>query len=201
VTDKVDFKKTLKELYSPPSGDFALVDVPPMRFLMSDGQGDPNSTPQYQRVVESLYPVAYKLKFASKNELGRDYVVPPLEGLWWSTDTSAFVRNDRDAWQWTMMIMVPEWVDDEMTRAVAERVDTEAVVRIDTLHEGPSLQILHIGSYADEAPTLQRLHETFMPANNWTFSGKHHEIYLSDPRKTEASKLKTVLRQPVKPCP
>jgi hypothetical protein len=125
-------------------------------------------------------------------------VVPPLEGLWWSEDPSVFVQGDREDWQWTMMIMVPDWVDDALVSAAIGKAQTEAAVRLETLEEGASLQILHIGSYADEAPTLHRLHHEYMPENGWTFNGHHHEIYTGDPRKSAPEKLKTVLRQPVR---
>ena len=201
---KTDFRKELKHLYDPSAKDFSIVDVPPMRYLMSDGSGNPNVSKEYKDAVEALFAVSYTLKFASKKELGKDYTVLPLEGLWWADDMSLFAKGSKDKWQWTMMIMQPEWITPAMiTRAIA----TVGVkkpgpglsrLREEVLKEGRSVQIMHIGSYDDEAPVLARLHNEYLPQNGLAFNGKHHEIYLSDPRKTAPSKLKTVLRQPVK---
>ena len=203
--DKIDFKRDLKHLYQPPAGQFTLIEVPAMQFLMLDGHGDPNSTPAYQEAVEALYAVAYKLKFASKQQLGRDYAVMPLEGLWWAEDMASFTaRRDKSEWDWTMMIMQPEWVTEEMfgeaTAVVAKQKALPALakLRLEPYHEGQSVQMMHIGSYEDEAPTLHKLHHEFMPANQLAFNGRHHEIYLSDPRRVAPEKLKTVLRQPVR---
>jgi hypothetical protein len=201
---KVDFKRELRHLYQPKKV-FTIVDVPPMQFLMVDGHGDPNVAQAYKDAVEALYAVAYKVKFASKRELGRDYVVPPLEGLWWAEDMETFtVRRDKSTWDWTMMIMQPEWVDQGMVDRAVEQVqrskDLPALpkLRLETYHEGLCVQILHLGSYDDEAPTLHRLHHTYMPEKGYEPAGKHHEIYLGDPRKVAPEKLKTVLRQPVR---
>jgi hypothetical protein len=200
-----DWKKELKHLYNPSAKEFTLVDVPPMQFLMIDGQGDPNTAAEYSDALESLYPLAYTLKFMSKRELDRDYAVPPLEGLWWAADMEVFtVRADRDAWQWTMMMMTPEWITQEQfERAVAEvrRKKNPAALdkmRLETFHEGLSVQIMHIGPYSAEGPTIARLHGEFLPQNGLVETGKHHEIYLGDPRRSAPEKLKTILRQPVR---
>jgi hypothetical protein len=200
----IDLKRELRHLYAPSSKAFGVVDVPPMSFLMVDGHGDPNVEPAYQEAVEALYGVAYKLKFVSKKELGKNYVVPPLEGLWWAEDMASFTTSrDKSAWDWTMMIMQPEWVGAEMVAValdeVASKKDLPALARLrfESYHEGLSVQILHVGSYDDEAPTIARLHNEFMPQNGYRPNGKHHEIYLSDPRRVAPEKLKTVLRQPV----
>jgi hypothetical protein len=129
--------------------------------------------------------------------------VPPLEGLWWADDPADFVARHKDRWRWTMMVMAPDFLNAEMFSAAVEKTKKKLGVpprtlRMETYEEGPSLQILHVGSYDDEAPTLARLHHDVMPSQDLTFAGKHHEIYLSDPRKTEPAKLKTILRQPVK---
>jgi hypothetical protein len=202
--EKIDFRREFKDLYAPSSKDFSIVDVPSMRFLMVDGQGDPNSAESYREAVEAVYAVSYVLKFASKKELDKDYVVAPLEGLWSAPDPSAFELRAKDEWQWTMLIMQPSWISAEMVDfafgAAEAKKDLPALslLRLEDFAEGQSAQILHIGSYDDEAPTLRRLHTEFMPAHGLTFNGRHHEIYLSDPRKTEAANLKTILRQPVK---
>jgi len=202
--DKVDIKKALQHLYNPSSRDFSVIEVPEMQFLMVDGHGDPNTEPAYQEAVEVLYGVAYKLKFTSKQRLEKDYTVPPLEGLWWAADMDTFTVNlDKSAWDWTMMIMQPEWITPELfAQAVAEVQKSKALPALSTMRleryaEGLSVQIMHIGSYDDEAPTLARMHREFIPQNGYVEAGKHHEIYLGDPRKTAAEKLKTVLRQPV----
>ena len=202
--DKIDFKKELQHLYNPSAREFTVVEVPEMQFLMIDGHGDPNTEPAYQEAVEALYGVAYKLKFTSKQRLGKDYTVPPLEGLWWAADIDTFTVNlDKSAWDWTMMIMQPEWITPELfAQAVAEVQKSKAlpalsIMRLERYAEGLAVQILHIGSYDDEAPTLARMHREFIPQNGYVEAGKHHEIYLGDPRKTAPEKLKTVLRQPV----
>jgi hypothetical protein len=202
---KIDFKKTLKYLYQPSAKKFEVVDVPPMQFLMIDGHGDPNTAQQYQEAVEALFAVSYKLKFMSKRELGKDYVVPPLEGLWWAENMEAFTtERDKSQWDWTMMIMQPEWITPEMVETAVQDVEQKkglpalAKLRLETYHEGLSVQILHIGSYDDEGPILDKMHHEFVPKNGYEMAGKHHEIYLGDPRKVASEKLKTVLRQPVR---
>ncbi|MDA3645285.1 GyrI-like domain-containing protein [Saccharopolyspora indica] len=203
MTDKVDFKKSL-DTYRAERGRFRVVDVPDMQYLMVDGHGDPNTSPAFAEAVEALYPVAYKLKFASKQDLGRDYVVPPLEGLWWAEDMSAFTAaRDKSRWDWTMMLMVPGWIDRTMFATAVERAGAKkpptrlADVRLEPLSEGRCVQTLHIGSFDDEAEVLAELHDEYIPANGLCMSGKHHEIYLSDFRKVAPEKQRTILRQPV----
>jgi hypothetical protein len=204
LMSKTDFRKESKHLYAPSAKEFTIVDVPAARYLMIDGSGDPNKSETYTQAIEALYAVSYALKFASKKELGRDYVVPPLEALWWAEDMSAFVNRTKDLWCWTAMIMAPEWIKPAQISGAIDTVRAKkklpalALLRHEVLHEGKSVQILHVGSYDDEGPTLSRLHHQYLPQNNLAFNGKHHEIYLSDPRKTPASRLKTILRQPVR---
>jgi len=200
---KTDFKKTLKHLYNPPR-QFTLVEVPAMQFTMIDGHGDPNTAQEYADAVEALYAVSYKVKFASKRALDQDYVVPPLEGLWWAEDMDAFLTRAKSEWDWTMMIMQPDWIPaqmvEEAVQQVAESKDLPALpkLRLERYDEGLAVQILHVGSYDDEAPTIARLHQEYLPANGLVEAGKHHEIYLGDPRRTAPGKLKTVIRQPVR---
>ncbi|MEN3613275.1 GyrI-like domain-containing protein [Plantactinospora sp. ZYX-F-223] len=200
---KSDIKRDRKDLYLPRAGRFALVDVPELPFLMIDGKGDPNTSMSYQDAVAALYAVSYAVKFASKQQLGRDYVVGPLEGLWSADDPSVFVTRDKHEWQWTMMVTQPEWVSAAMVeQAIELTAAKKALPALDRLRferyaEGLSVQVLHVGSYDEEGPVLARLHQEFMPANGLTHNGRHHEIYLSDPRKTEPAKLRTILRQPV----
>ncbi|GIH04207.1 hypothetical protein Rhe02_22740 [Rhizocola hellebori] len=197
-----DVKKELKNLYAPRNADWALVDVPPLAYLAVDGEGDPNTAQAYREAVEALYSVAYTIKFASKD---RPFVVAPLEGLWWADDPSVFVSRDKAAWKWTMLIGLPPWITQEQVQesknqALAKKkLPAIDRVRLDQLHEGTSAQLLHVGSYDDEAPKLAALHSEYLAAQGLQLNGQHHEIYLSDPRRTEPAKLKTILRQPVKP--
>jgi hypothetical protein len=199
---KIDFKRELKHLYQPSTKAFSVVDVPPMNFLMIDGHGDPNTAQAYKDAVEALYAAAYALKFMSKREKGLDYVVPPLEGLWWVENMADFSTDDKSAWSWTMMIMQPEWVTKEMFEAARQQVEKKKnppalhKLRLETYHEGLSAQIMHVGPYDAEAPTIARMH-AFIEENGYQPAGKHHEIYLSDPNRVAPEKLKTVLRQPV----
>lgn len=200
---KIDFRKALAPLYGPPSGEFVSVDVPSMQFVKVDGEGDPNRVPAYRSAVEWLYGTSYAMKFAAKAALGQDYVVPPLEGLWRADDPGSFVRREKDRWRWTMMIMVPDFVAPDLFDAALAKTGGKlgrppSSLRLERYDEGLSLQTLHVGAYDDEGPTLARLHDQVMPDRGLTFNGPHHEIYLSDPRRTAPAKLKTILRQPVK---
>lgn len=199
--DKLDFKKTLKGYFNAPKGAFEIVDIPKLSFAMVDGQGNPNTSAAYGAAVQALFATSYTLKFMSKAE-GRDYVVPPLQGLWWAEDWGDFVRRKKDRWSWTMMILQPEWIGAAPFADAVETVRRKGqaipeTLRLEAFEEGRSVQTLHIGSYDDEAPVLQRLHKEFLPANGLVERGKHHEIYLSDPRRVAPEKLKTILRQPV----
>jgi hypothetical protein len=203
MTDKTDFKRTL-DAYRARRDRFRITQVPDLRYLMVDGHGDPNTSPAFTEAVEALYPVAYKLKFASKRDLGRDYVVMPLEGLWWAEDMDAFTAaRDKSRWAWTMMIMVPDWIDQDMFAAAVERAAARNRparlddVRLETLSEGLCVQTLHVGSFDDEADVLRRMHHEFVPDNGLRLVGRHHEIYLSDFRRVAPDKLRTILRQPV----
>jgi hypothetical protein len=203
MTTKTDFKTERKDLYAPSSKMFSIVDVLPMAFLMVEGMGNPNTSKAYKEAIEALYAVSYALKFASKRDLDRDYVVAPLEGLWSAVDWTAFERRAKDEWCWTMMIRQPDWISKSMAETAITTVRAKkalpalALLRNETLNEGRSVQILHIGPYDDEAPVLARLHREYLPQQRLAPSGRHHEIYLSDPRKTAPAKLKTILRQPV----
>lgn len=204
MTAKFDIKKSAKAVYSPTQTDWHAVDVPPMTFLQIDGEGDPSSSPRYAAAVEALYALSYAIKFASKIDRDRDYVVGPLEGLWWSTDRSAFVRGARDEWLWTLQIWQPDWITEADVASARLKAATKAPaaadVRFSTIAEGPSLQLLHIGPYSEEAPKLARLHDEVMPSLGLTFGAPHHEIYLSDPRRVEPERLRTIVRQPVVPA-
>jgi hypothetical protein len=200
--EKIDFKKTLKHLYNPPAGKFTLVDVAPMNFLMIDGHGDPNKAPAFQENTEALYTLAYTIKFALK-PAGVEFVVPPAEGLWWMEDMREFSLAVKDRWDWTLMMMQPQAVTPEiLANARQHALRKKAIpalekVRLEAYHEGLSIQIMYYGSYADEGPTIARMH-AFIRDEGYLPNGKHHEIYLGDPRRTPPEKLKTVIRQPVR---
>lgn len=203
MSEKIDFKKTV-DAYRAQRGKFRIVEVPAMQFLMVDGTGDPNSDPNFAAALEALYPVAYKLKFLSKQQLQRDYVVPPLEGLWWAPDMTAFTGvQDRAKWHWTVMIMVPEWIerqhlDEALAQArKASRSSKLDEIRLETYAEGLSVQTLHVGSFSDEGPVLEKLHDEFIPEHGLCMTGKHHEIYFSDFRRAKPETWRTLLRQPV----
>jgi len=199
---KVDFKKELKHLYSASARGPVIVDVPPMNFAMIDGAGDPNTSREFQQAMEVLYPVSFTLKFMCKRSAGFDYVVPPPEALWWTDEAGAFRIKDKGKWQWTVMIMQPEAVTRErFAEAVAqvkEKKDPPALpkLRFESFDEGTSAQILHRGPYAEERPTIEKLH-LFIHDNGYELRGKHHEIYLGDPRRAAPEKLKTIIRQPI----
>jgi hypothetical protein len=202
VTVKLDFKRELA-CYTAKRSSPQVAHVPDLQYLMIDGHGDPN-TPAYGDAVSALYPVAYKLKFASKKILDRDYVVMPLEGLWWADDMDTFTTaRDKAQWDWTLMIMVPDWITAEMFADAVEQVGTRDRptrlddLRLEALSEGRCVQALHVGAYDDEAELLRYMHEEFVPAQGLRMVGKHHEIYLSDPRRVAPAKLRTILRQPV----
>ena len=200
--EKIDFKKTLKHLYIPPANQFTLVDVPPMNYLMIDGHGDPNTAPEFQENTEALYTLAYTIKFALK-PAGVDFVVPPSEGLWWMDDMSQFSLAVKERWDWTLMMLQPEVVTQEVfTGAVQQALRKKALpalqkVRLEAYAEGLAIQIMYFGAYADEGPTIARMH-AYIRDEGFVPDGKHHEIYLGDPRRTPPEKLKTVIRQPVR---
>lgn len=200
---KIDFKNDWKHLYQPSKKEFQVVEIPDLKFFKVDGRGDPNTAKEYTEAIEALYAVSYKTKFFSKKR-ERDYVVPPLEGLWWADDMESFSTDrDKSQWFWTMMIMTPDWITEDLVAEAREEVSKKKdlpsleKLRWEIYHEGLAVQILHLGSYNDEGPVLARLHEKWMPEKGYTFNGLHHEIYLSDPRRVEESKLKTILRQPI----
>jgi hypothetical protein len=203
MTGKIDFKRSL-DAYQARSGEFRCVQVPDLQYLMCDGHGDPNTSPDYTEAIAALFPVAYKLKFASKRDLGRDYVVMPLEGLWWAEDMDSFTTSrDKSRWDWTLMIMVPDWVDQRMFHAAVEQAGAKnrparlGDIRLESLAEGRCVQTLHVGSFDDEAGVLARMHHQFLPDYGLRLAGKHHEIYLSDFRRVAPERLRTILRQPV----
>jgi len=201
--EKTDYKKQLKHLYKPSSRNVEIVEVPKMNFLMVDGEGDPNTAKSFSDAIEALYPVAYTLKFMVKNgAMAVDYGVLPLEALWWSEDMSAFVTGNKDAWKWTLMIMQPELITRDMVRQAIEQVAKKKnpvslpLVRFEPFQEGKAAQIMHIGPFTEEGPTIEKVHQ-FITDTGCEKSGKHHEIYLSDIRRAAPEKWKTIVRQPM----
>lgn len=201
---RLDLKKQLKHLYAPSSKEIGIVDVPAMRFLMVDGAGNPNTSQAFQEATEALYAVSYACKFAIKRQEGIDYPVMALEGLWWAEDMSAYTGGAKDDWLWRLMIMQPEPVTEEHVAGAIDEVNRKkglpalAAMRFETFHEGLSAQIMHLGPYDAEAPTVARLH-AFIEEHGYALRGLHHEIYVGDPRRSAPEKLRTVLRQPVAP--
>lgn len=206
-TVKVDLKRELGA-YSARVGRFDVVTVPDLQYLMIDGHGDPNTSASYAAAISTIFPVAYALKFFSKRELDRDYAVMPLEALWWADDMGAFTTaRDKSQWHWTALNLVPDWLTAEHVDAAVATVRAKGVapaalsqldaLRLETLDEGLCVQTLHVGSYDDEAPVLARMHDEVIPSHGLRMTGRHHEIYLSDARRTAPEKLRTILRQPV----
>lgn len=193
-----DIKKALPALYAPKRGGFHVVDVPEIAFLMVDGHGDPNTSPAYTEAVTALYTLSYAVRAIAKTDLGRVHTVGPLEGLWSADDPAVFVTREKSAWDWTMMISQPAWITPDVVEAAMRKKKAVDGVRFASYAEGRSVQVLHVGSYDDEAPVLAALHREYLPEHGLTFNGRHHEIYLSDPRRTAPEKLRTILRQPVR---
>lgn len=199
--NKIDLRSRYKHLYQPSKKTFSVVDVPPLQFLMIDGHGDPNNNPQYQEKFSALYTLAYTLKFALKSQ-GLDFTVMPPEGLWWTPDMADFSQDRKDLWLWTMMMLLPDEITPDMfedaRRQALHKKPAPALeeLRLETYHEGLAAQILYLGAYADEGPTIIRLHQ-FIRDNGYQLRGKHHEIYLGDPRRSAPEKLKTIIRQPM----
>jgi hypothetical protein len=197
--EKVDIKKELKQLYNPSTKEVSFVDVPDMNFLLIDGEGSPEGR-QYMDAIQTLYPVAYALKFIVKKAKGADFGVMPLEGLWWMDDMANFSVERRNEWKWTAMIMQPKYVAEADFKAALKQVEKKDLpaigkIRFEAYNEGSAAQIMHIGPYSDEGPDVMKIQQV-IKASGHKLSGKHHEIYLGDPRKTAPEKLKTVLRQP-----
>ncbi len=199
--EKIDFKKEYRELYTAPKGNPVIVEVPPLQYLMVDGSGDPNTSPRFRDCMAGLYPVAFTLRFAVKAEEQIAYSVMPLQGLWWLPGED-FDFSVKDRWLWTLMIMQPDYVTEprfEAARESAKNKESLSIfdeLRLEVFEEGVAAQIMHIGPYADEAPTIEKLHE-FIHQEGHSLRGKHHEIYLGDPNRSAPEKLKTIIRQPI----
>jgi len=205
--EKIDHKKQLKHLYHAPTSKVVEVDVPAMNYLMLDGKGDPNTALEFQEGVEVLNGLSYALKFASKKS-GLDYAVMPLEGLWWMEEMGKQYGDldfaaDKSLWLWTIMMMQPDPITPEMVEVVTAELRRKKnppaldKVRFERFDEGFAVQTMHIGSYDDEAPTIDRIHG-YIDAQGYALTGRHHEIYLGDPRRAQPEKLRTIIRQPAR---
>jgi hypothetical protein len=199
--DKIDLKKELKSLYNPSSKEITTIDVPAMNFLLIDGEGAPTSS-QFIEAVEALFSVSYILKFIIKKGKGVDYGVMPLEGLWWVDDMNKFNADQKDEWKWTAMIMQPKYVDASDVTLAIEQVKKKKKlaalpkVRFESFKEGNAAQIMYVGPFSAEGPTITKIH-SYIENSGHTLSGKHHEVYLNNPATTAPEKLKTILRQPM----
>lgn len=201
--EKLDLKKQWRHLYQPPAGEITTVTVPRLTYLMVDGEGDPNTSKSFEQAVEALYSLSYTLKFSlKKSPRAIDYGVMPLEGLWWADDPRVFFQADKSSWKWTAMILQPEFISranvDAAFDEVRKKKNPAALDRVlfETLEEGACVQTLFLGPFSEEGPIIQRMHDVIHAAGK-ELHGKHHEIYLSDPRRTAPAKLRTILRQPM----
>ncbi len=201
---KIDYKKELKKLYNASKNEVEVIEAPKMNYIMIDGEGNPNETPWFAEAVSALFSTAYTIKFMIKKDAGIDYSVMPLEGLWWMDDMKEFTVENKHRWKWTLMIMQPEHVTEEIfikgLEAAKKKKANRAMdsLRFEAYEEGLSAQLLHIGPYTEEEPNIERIHK-FIDEKGYQKTGRHHEIYLSDANKTAPEKLKTILRQPIKP--
>lgn len=201
--EKIDYKRKLKHLYNASTKKIDIVDVPALNFLMVDGEGDPNTSKSFGDAIEALYPVAYALKFMIKRgEMAIDYTVMPLEALWWADDMSAFALGNKKDWKWTVMIMQPAFINNELVEKAMQEVERKKkpvslpLVRFESFSEGKAAQTLHVGPFAEEGPIIENVH-SFIEDNGGKRIGKHHEIYLSDMRRTAPEKWRIVIRQPM----
>ena len=194
--------KEIQHLYFPTSREPLLVDVPEMNYLMVGGSGDPNTSQEFHDAVEALYGLAYTIKFGARSPGIRHAPVMPLEGQFWTVRGKRMPPADRRDWRWTLMLRVPDLLgrDDfkAASRRLRERKNPAALgrVRLKRWKEGTAVETLYVGPYSGETTAIQALHE-FARDNGYRLSGRHHEIYLSNPRRTRPERLKTVVRQPV----
>ncbi len=199
----IDLKKDLKPYYSQRRGVVSIIDVPAFAFLMVDGHGDPNGSPAFAAACEVLFSLSYTLKFMLKmDKRTYDYPVMPLEGLWWTKDMAQFSLDRKDLWDWTVMILQPDIITPGLHAEAVEKLKKKKPqlatgdARLGRFAEGTCAQILHVGPFSTEGPTVQKLHDHIAEAGR-SLRGKHHEIYFSDPRRADPSKMKTIIRQPI----
>ena len=197
---KLELRKTMKGFYNPPTGEVILVELPPLKYVMVDGNGEPGGE-SFQQAMGVLYNIAYTMKFRSKRLLKKDYDMMAPEGLWWMKGKKIDMAR-RDKWLWTLMILVPDFVTPKMfSDAVAEVRSKKNPpgldrARLETLDEGTSVQTMHIGPYSTEPESIARM-GAYVKEHGYKMAGKHHEIYLGDPRRAAPSKLRTIIRHPV----
>ena len=204
VKKKLDYKKEFPDLYQPSLKTQAIIKIPEMMFFMIDGIGDPNTSKEYKDAVQTLYNISYtlKMKVIKKETPSKDYIVPPLEGLWYIPNMKEWSMEGKDKWQWTMMIRIPDFIKDSQIKKAmnilkeSKTLSSFSKLRYEQYNEGTCVQIMYLGAYDDESPTIAKLHK-FAKEKGYSLEGKHHEIYLSDPRKVEPERLKTILRQPI----
>ena len=197
---EIDYKREFGELYRQDE-TVSLVDVPPIDYLMIDGRGDPNTSPEFAAAIETLYPFCYAIRSQVMESEDLKFVVMPLEGLWWADDVDAFDAGEKADWEWTLMIVQPDVVTEAIVDRAREDVESKNLpalskVRYETYDEGMAAQTLHVGPFSEEGPTVERVHE-FIAENGYAPRGHHHEIYLSDMRRTDRERLRTIIRQPV----
>jgi hypothetical protein len=201
--NKLDLKKEQKAFYHPPSSSPVIVEIPPMNYLMVDGHGDPNTAPEFAAAIEAIYPLAYAIKFTAKKRLGLDYTVMPLEALWWADDMTSFTNGNKSNWDWTVLIRQPDFIESALVEEMRDQVARKSnpswlgKLHFDMIHEGFCVQMMHIGPFSAEGPNIAWMHR-YAVEQGYANNGKHHEIYLSDLRRTAPEKLKTVIRQPIK---
>lgn len=199
---KIDYKKDLKHLYNPSAKEVSFVDISAMNFIRIDGEGDPNTSEQFQEAMNILFSLSYTLKFMVKKlDPSLDYGVMPPEGLWWTDDMNNFDMNRKELWKWRLMIMQPEVVTPKLYVEAVETIQKKkhlpglGKARFDSYAEGPAAQIMHHGPFSTEGPTVAKIHEVIHQSGHELY-GLHHEIYLNDFRKASPERLKTIIRQP-----
>jgi len=204
ATKKLDFKKVFAELYNPSTTKISIVDVPDMKFFMLDGKGDPNTSQEFKDAIATLFPLSYGVKMPfKKTHPAKDYVVPPLEGLWYMSNMAEFRMDNKQNWQWTLMMRVPDFVPDDDARSAIDVVKAKksppsiGKTRFEHFLEGKCMQIMHVGPFDAEPPTIEKTHK-WAKDQGYSLRGKHHEIYMSDMRRVAPERLLTILRQPIK---
>lgn len=197
-----DWRKDLKELYFPPRGKVVEVVVPELKFLVVEGEGNPNESKGFQEAVGALYTMSFTLKFAiKKKDPSKDYKVGPLEALWWNTKEGGMEMGRKEDWGWKSMIMQPSfmegWMVEQAREEAVKKKDNPGLkkVGLEVFEEGRCAQIMHIGRWDEEEEDIERV-KSYIKVKGGTLNGKHHEIYMSDPRRVPPEKWKTVIRQP-----
>ena len=201
--EKLDLKKLYKTLYNPSAKEFTILEIPPLKYLMVDGHGDPNTAPAYAQAIQTLYGLAYTIKFHVKKTLEKDFTVMGLEGLWWVPDMSHFSTSRKDDWDWTAIMLMPDFVDQEIFAEAKRQLIAKGkgplaeIARLEAYEEGTCVQVMYFGLYANEGPTIAKMHAHAIE-NGYRLDGKHHEIYMNDARRVAPDKLKTIIRQPIR---